>query len=94
MSWKYIELDDAIDHGVLKDGSPFWEMHIQGWNDEEEFSDLTTLITIRTVLSGSKVKTYKKFLFPDLRDSPSFERMIAEAEIETTQEAKSWKTSN
>ncbi|WP_084242347.1 hypothetical protein [Planomicrobium okeanokoites] len=91
MEWKFIERADAIGQGIMENGDPFWESEIEGWNDNEEFTDLTELVVIRAVLSESKkITTFTKFHFPELENNPLIEKLIAEVESDLLDDAKSW----
>ncbi|WP_416144810.1 hypothetical protein [Planococcus koreensis] len=55
--YKYIELDDKIVHGTLENGHSFWEKEIRGWNDNETFIDMTSIVKIRAIDSQDEPET-------------------------------------
>jgi hypothetical protein len=79
--WRYIELDDGIGHGWTEDGLPFWEMEIQGWNDDITFTDLADLVAIRAVLlnSDSETKISVAYARPELQQDPIIENLVNQA---------------
>lgn len=54
--YKYIELDDRISHGIAENGHSYWEKEIQGWNDNENFIDMTSIVKIRATDSQDELE--------------------------------------
>lgn len=79
--WKYIELDDGIGHGLTKENFPFWEMQIQGWNDNETFRDLTDLVTITAIrpYADSEVDIIVDYTFPELEHDLMIGKLVNQA---------------
>ena len=78
-TWKFIELADAIGHGVTEDGFPFCETEVQGWNDDEDFSDMEDLLTIRAVEYDTEVKVYQYYSDPDVKTNITVMRLAKDA---------------
>lgn len=47
--YKYIELAEGIVHGTKANGQSFREKEIRGWNDNETFIDMTSIVKIRAI---------------------------------------------
>ncbi|QDY46943.1 hypothetical protein HF394_19975 (plasmid) [Planococcus glaciei] len=77
--WKFIELDDSYGFGVTEDGFEFVETEVQGWNDDVDFSDLTTLITLRAVNYAHEVKVYQEYSHPEIRSNVTAMKLAKEA---------------
>ncbi|MGK7379769.1 hypothetical protein ACSFXN_18285 [Planococcus sp. 1R117A] len=79
--WRYIELDDGIGHGRTADGLPFWEMEIQGWNDDVTFTDLTDLVAIRAVLpdTDSEAEISVAYAHPELQQDLMIGQLVTQA---------------
>jgi hypothetical protein len=79
--WKYIELDDGIGHGLTEEGVPFWEVEIQGWNDNETFTDLTSLVRLTAVDSpfDSEIDLTVEYARPELARDLMIGKLVEEA---------------
>ncbi|QKX52223.1 hypothetical protein QWY22_10895 [Planococcus liqunii] len=82
--WKYIELDDGIGQGLTEEGVPFWEVEIQGWNDNETFTDLTSLVKITAIDSpyDSEIELNVEYNRPELEHDLMIGKLVDEAKIE------------
>lgn len=79
--WKYIELDDGIGHGFTETDLPFWEIEIQGWNDNETFTDLTTLVEIKATAASpdDEVKFSLTYFPSELEQDLMISKLVQEA---------------
>lgn len=79
--WKCIEVDDGICQSQTEEGLPFWEMEIQGWNEDTTFTVLTDLVTIRAVLpnSHSEVEIIVKYAHPELQQDLIIDKLVNQA---------------
>lgn len=79
--WKYIELDDGIGHGYNQKEFPFWEMEIQGWNDNETFTDLTTLVVVRAIAATPEQEADFDITYfpPELKKDLMISKLVQEA---------------
>lgn len=46
-TWNYIDLSDNVGGGITKEGFGFVEIDIDGWNDDESFTDLEKIVSVR-----------------------------------------------
>lgn len=79
-TWKNIELSDGIGVGITEEGYTFYETEVQGWNDEQDFSDLENLITIQAVKKGKGIEINQIFSHPDVKSNVTAIKLAKEAE--------------
>ena len=77
--WKFIELDDSYGFGITEDGFDFVETYVQGWNDDVNFTDLTTLITLKAINYETEIKVFQEYLHPNIRSNVTAIKLAKEA---------------
>lgn len=77
--WKFIEPADSYGFGTTKDGYDFVETSIQGWNDDENFTDLTDLITLKAVNYESEIKVFQEYYHPDIKSNVTAIKLAKES---------------
>lgn len=88
MTWNHIELSDHFGHGITADGDNFVEMDIDGWNDDEDFSDLDSIVTVGAVIEERSYRIYVKYNSEAAKSNVTVKRLIEEAKKAVEEEAK------
>lgn len=78
LTWNHIDWGDNINKGETNLGFPFYEVEIKGWNDEEHYSDLESLIAIKVINTYSSIDVKMDFLHPDARTSFNARKLARE----------------
>ncbi|MDN7245541.1 hypothetical protein QWY16_09720 [Planococcus shenhongbingii] len=94
--WKYIELDDRINHGLTENGLPFWEKEIHGWNDNDTYSDLVNLVIVRAIEldSDSEIEMTADYTREDLKQDLMIDKLVDEAKSDLQTAASDFRQSN
>lgn len=78
--FKYIELSDGLGGGMTEEGYMFFEIDIDGWNDDEDFTDLETLVTIRaTRLDDNKIEISIPYIYEEMKIDEKISGLINQA---------------
>lgn len=87
-TWNHIDWGEHIIQGSTTHGFPFYEIEIKGWNDNQNFSDLESLIIVKVIKIASSVKVNIRYLHPDAKNSFNARKLAKETKkylIETIQ---------
>jgi hypothetical protein len=89
-NWKHIEWSNSFVYGVDVDESHYIMTEIQGWNDNETFSDIDELMTIRSVIfekdNGLDVMILQHYLSDDVKYNLQVRRIYKEVEQKMREE--------
>lgn len=80
-TWKEIEMGDICV------GNLFVETTIEGWNDEEDFTDLENIVTIKaTIVQPNKIQVTVTYKYPHLKEDETIKEMVKEQKEEVIKE--------
>ncbi|MBK5482683.1 hypothetical protein JFV29_12400 [Peribacillus sp. TH16] len=83
--WKHINLSDDIGAGITEEGYQFIEIDIEAWNDDENFSDFKTIVSVRATELDENIEVTVLSDFEQIAENPRVKELIEEA-IEVLQE--------
>ncbi|MGE7983644.1 hypothetical protein [Solibacillus sp. NPDC093137] len=76
--WNYIEILDEVGYGISVDGYERVEMNIEGWNDDEEWEDLETLVTVEAIKNEdlNRIDVIITYHFDDLKSNVTVRGLV------------------
>jgi hypothetical protein len=74
--WRFINIADDITHGITEDGFHYVSTDIDGWNDNENFSDLETILTVRATRIENLVQISLHFDGEEMKIDQQLEELI------------------
>lgn len=83
-TWTYIEWSNEFSHGVTDNGDPYIETEINGWNDEDNYTDVAALSRLKAIILNSHerldVGVDTEYIFEDARNNLKVRRLSKEIE--------------
>lgn len=76
--WNYIEISDMVQGGATVEGNEYVEMFIDGWNDDENWDDLETLVTVEAIKYevANRIDVITKYHFEDLKSNVTVRGLV------------------
>lgn len=76
--WNYIEISDMVQSGATVEGNEFVEMFIDGWNDDENWDDLETLVTVEAIKYevANRIDVITTYHFEDLKSNVTVRGLV------------------
>lgn len=88
--WNFIEIDDGVGMGEFtEEGYPITEMTISGWNDDEEFSDAETLVTIIAIAKENEIELQIKYESEEIKANSIVQELLVEVRTEILEQVHS-----
>jgi hypothetical protein len=75
--WRFINISGDITVGITDDDLHYISTDIDGWNDNENFNDLVTIVTIRATRKENNVQISLHFEGEGLEIDQQLEELIS-----------------
>jgi hypothetical protein len=89
--WTYTQ-DSFLIAGITEDGLPFFEKKLQGWNDNEDFSDREDLVIVNAVIydDGTEILLKNIYSSEEAYSNPTISKKGEEIEQVLLEEVHLW----